>query len=71
MGREEGRPRGEVELKGQEGMSKQREEDKGGGTWSHAARATGGPTGASVYVTGSEKRDLNLAKMSFVFHHGI
>ena len=43
MGREEGRPRGEVELKGQEGMSKQREEDKGGDTWSHAARATGGP----------------------------
>ena len=46
---EEGRLRGEVELKGQEGMSKQREE-KGGGTWSHAPGATEeGPIGASIY----------------------
>ena len=50
MGRKEGRLRGEVELKEQEGMSKQREEDKGGGTRSHAAGATEeGPIGASIY----------------------
>ena len=49
-GGEEGRLKGGGELKGQEGMSKQREEDNGGGTWSHAAGATEeGPIGASIY----------------------
>jgi len=39
-----------MELKEQEGMSKQRKEDKGGGTRSHAAGATEEvPTGASIY----------------------
>ena len=71
MGRKEGRLRGEVELKEQEGMSKQREEDRGEALGRMQQELLEGPTGASVYVTGSEKRDLNSAKMSFVFHHGI